>query len=60
MQSASFPTSRYRFIRRAPGSSPASLQARERECLAIDNGDGWDFNNPDVECGEIGEIEGLM
>ena len=30
------------------------------EWLAIDNGDGWNFNNPDVECGEIGEIEGLM
>ena len=25
--------------------------------LAIDGGDGWDFNDPDVECGEIGEIE---
>lgn len=30
------------------------------EWLAIDNGDGWDFNDPDVECGEIGEIEELM
>lgn len=30
------------------------------EWLAIDYGDGWDFNDPDVECGEIGEIEELM
>lgn len=29
------------------------------EHLGLEIGDDWDFNNPDIECGEIGELEGL-
>ena len=27
------------------------------EHLGLEFGDDWDFNNPDIECGEIGEVK---